>query len=87
MLGKIVTLRLAKIAEVARDPKLAAEEREARIAKLRADADRRAQRAEEVLREVLDRPRTKDNDLALSTLARLESQLGRYAEADELLAR
>lgn len=85
VLTKIVMLRLAKVDELKFDSKMDATEKEERVAALRADIEKRSARAREVLQEVLGQPRTKENDLALSTLARLESQLGGYDRADALL--
>jgi tetratricopeptide (TPR) repeat protein len=84
--NKIVGLRLAKIEEVRRDEQLLPEERERMLARLETDLAARAARGEEVLREVLEQPRTKDNDLALSALARILAQTRRYEEAEEQAA-
>jgi tetratricopeptide (TPR) repeat protein len=87
VLTKIVSHRLAQIdsAKAASDPNDA--ERAERLARLETDLAKRTARAREVLNEVLAQPKSKDNELALSTLARLEAQVGNYEASDELLTR
>jgi tetratricopeptide (TPR) repeat protein len=58
-----------------------------RLTKLEETHARYALRAAQVLEEVLAEPKSRENDLALSTLARLKSQTREYERADELLSR
>lgn len=87
VLTKIVTHRLAQLDRTRAATDLKEEERADMIARIELDIEKRAKRADEVLNEVLAEPKSKDNELVLSTLARLKSQMGDFEAADALLER
>jgi tetratricopeptide (TPR) repeat protein len=87
VLTRLVAIRLAMVESVNSSTTLSPADKAQQLGKLRENIDKNGKRAAEVLHEVLDQPKTKDNDFALSTLARLKSQTHEYAVADELLSR